>query len=59
MQEHVMNHITFLNQKGHPTSKEDYIKQTRFFMQDDFHREMLEEQQTGLSYYLTVVAEHL
>lgn len=59
VQEHVMNHITFLNQNGHPTSKEDYVKQTRFFMQDDFHRGMLEEQQTGLSYYLTVVAEHL
>ena len=59
VQEHVMNHITFLTQNGHPTSKEDYVKQTRFFMQDDFHRGMLEEQQTGLSYYLTVVAEHL
>lgn len=43
VQEHVMNHLKFLNQNGHPTSKEDYVKQTRFFMQDDFHRGMLEE----------------
>ncbi|WP_369340710.1 MerR family transcriptional regulator [Bacillus subtilis] len=59
VQEHVMNHLKFLNQNGHPTSKEDYVKQTRFFMQDDFHRGMLEEQQASLSYYLVVVAEHL
>ncbi len=30
VQEHVMNHLKFLNQNGHPTSKEDYVKQTRF-----------------------------
>jgi len=31
--------------------------QTRFFIEDDFHRGMLENQQTGLSYYLAAAAE--
>ncbi|MGN7399182.1 MerR family transcriptional regulator [Cytobacillus praedii] len=55
----VYSHLSFLNKNGHSISKEDYINQTKFFLQDDFHREMLEQQQTGLAYYLLVVAEYL
>lgn len=59
VQDVVQNHLKFLNKSGHALSKEDYVKQTRFFLQDDFHREMLEKQQVGLSYYLLSVAENL
>lgn len=59
VQAFVLNHLSFLNKNGHSTSKEDYVNQTKFFLQDDFHREMLEQQQTGLAYYLLAVAEYL
>ncbi|MFT0802618.1 MerR family transcriptional regulator [Bacillus swezeyi] len=35
----------------------DFQAQTRFFIEDDFHRSMLENQQTGLSYYIMAAAE--
>lgn len=59
VQAFVLNHLSFLNKNGHSTSKEDYVNQIKFFLQDDFHREMLEQQQTGLAYYLLAVAEYL
>lgn len=59
VQDVVNNHIKFLNKNGHTISKEDYLKQTKFFIQDDFHRKMLEKHQIGLSYYLLTVAENL
>lgn len=59
VQAFVHNHLSFLNKNGHSISKEDYMNQTKFFLQDDFHREMLEQQQIGLAYYLLVVAEYL
>ncbi|WP_099159066.1 MerR family transcriptional regulator [Virgibacillus ndiopensis] len=52
-------HLKFLNKNGNVTNKEDFINQTTFFLQDDFHRDILEKQQTGLVYYLFVVAENL
>lgn len=55
----VKQHLKFLNKNGHTISKEDYVNQTKFFLQDDFHREMLEKQQIGLSYYILAVAENL
>jgi DNA-binding transcriptional MerR regulator len=57
VQKNVENHLKFLNNNGHTISNEDYVNQTKFFLQDDFHREMLEKQQTGLAYYLLIVAE--
>ena len=36
-----------------------FAAQSRFFLTDDFHRSMLEGQQTGLSYYLCIAADHL
>ncbi|MFE8697740.1 MerR family transcriptional regulator [Cytobacillus sp. FJAT-53684] len=59
VQKIVTAHLNFLNKNGHSFSKEDYVDQTKFFLEDDFHRDMLEQQQTGLAYYLLVVAENL
>ncbi|WP_425623280.1 MerR family transcriptional regulator [Brevibacillus borstelensis] len=53
----ISEHIAFLNQSGHATSADDFAARTRFFLDDDFHRKMLEEQQTGLAYYLSTAAE--
>ncbi|GGH77651.1 DNA-binding transcriptional MerR regulator [Pullulanibacillus pueri] len=50
-------HIEFLNSHGHETQPEQFAQQSRFFLNDDFHRNMLEDQQTGLSYYLCIAAE--
>ncbi|PEJ56534.1 MerR family transcriptional regulator [Bacillus sp. AFS002410] len=52
-------HIQFLNKNGHVISKEDFVNQTKFFLHDNFHRDLLENQQVGLSYYLVAVAENL
>ncbi|MGH3587982.1 MAG: MerR family transcriptional regulator [Pseudonocardia sp.] len=41
----------------HPTDAEAFAGQARFFVTDDFHRQMLEQQQTGLAYYLLHAAE--
>lgn len=34
-----------------------FVKQARFFLEDDFHRDVFEKQQIGLSYYLYTIAE--
>lgn len=59
VQTFVKNHLRFLQNNGHTITEEDYLNQTKFFLQDDFHRGMLEEQQIGLAYYLVSVAENL
>jgi DNA-binding transcriptional MerR regulator len=53
----ISQHINFLNDHGHSISSTDFVAQTRFFLQDDFDRNMMESLQTGLSYYLCVAAE--
>ncbi|MFD1396349.1 MerR family transcriptional regulator [Kroppenstedtia eburnea] len=53
----IYQHLNFLNNHGHETTTADFAKQTRFFLNDDFHRNMLEGQQAGLSYYLCIAAE--
>ncbi|UJF33628.1 MerR family transcriptional regulator [Paenibacillus hexagrammi] len=50
-------HLSFLSSHGHASSPADFAVQTRFFLGDDFHQRMLEDQQTGLSYYLCMAAE--
>jgi DNA-binding transcriptional MerR regulator len=50
-------HVRFLDRTVHATSPSDFAAQTRFFMNDDFHRSMLEGQQTGLAYYICFAAE--
>lgn len=47
----IRQHLHFLNQEGHATSASDFADRARFFLSDDFHRNMLECQQTGLAYY--------
>lgn len=53
----IKEHIAFLNAHGHATSPQDYTVQTKFLMSDAFHRQMMEAQQIGLSYYLAAAAE--
>ncbi|WP_334075803.1 MULTISPECIES: MerR family transcriptional regulator [Paenibacillus] len=55
----IRRHLVFLEQHGLPASVTDFVHQTRFFREDDFHRGMLEGQQTGLAYYLAAAAESL
>lgn len=53
----IRNHLDFLNKHGHKISAVDFVEQTRFFLSDEFHLRMLEDQQTGLAYYLHAAAE--
>ncbi|MCZ8518533.1 MULTISPECIES: MerR family transcriptional regulator [Paenibacillus] len=51
------SHLAFLNKQGHAAAPADFVLQTRFFLSDPFHLRMLEDQQTGLAYYLAAGAE--
>lgn len=53
----IQEHLAFLNIHGHVISPANYAAQSRFFLSDDFHRQMLESQQLGLAYYLCLAAE--
>lgn len=53
----ISGHLEFLNAHGHATTPAEFAAQTRFFLQDDFHLRMLEDQQTGLAYYLCAAAD--
>jgi DNA-binding transcriptional MerR regulator len=61
--EHIRNlircHLDFMNKQGHVLSVQDFAAQTQFFLHDDFHLKMLEDQQTGLAYYLSAAAAAL
>lgn len=52
----VGDHLAALRRFGHDTSAEVFTAQTRFFLNDDFHLRMLEDQQVGLAYYLSAAA---
>ncbi|MFP3390412.1 hypothetical protein [Brevibacillus sp. SIMBA_040] len=52
----VKKHLSFLEKKRHPSTPQDFLNQTKFFIIDDFHRNMLEQWQVGYSYYLNKVA---
>jgi DNA-binding transcriptional MerR regulator len=52
----IEKHIMFM-QENMNIDSEGFAAQTRFLMTDDFHRQMLEGQQTGLSYYICFAAE--
>ena len=54
----VKEHLTFLKRKGLPSTPQDFLNQTELFIADDFHRNMLEQQQIGFSYYLNKVASN-
>ncbi|MBB6729946.1 MerR family transcriptional regulator [Cohnella zeiphila] len=53
----IERHLEFQRRHGHETNAAVYAGQCRFFLDDDFHRGMLESQQTGLAYYLCAAAE--
>jgi len=55
--ESIRKHLQFMNEQGHVITAADFAGQTKFFLNDDFHLRMLEEQQTGLAYYLHAAAE--
>ena len=57
MQEILRDHITFLNRHGHNIDAKSFAAQTKFFIDDDFHRGMLENQLIGLSYFLCIAAD--
>lgn len=50
-------HLTWLASAGHAGDAKSFVERTRFFLSDDFHRDMLENHQTGLAYYLNAAAE--
>nr|WP_312577963.1 MerR family transcriptional regulator [Sedimentibacter sp.] len=52
----IEKHIEFLNDNNTKMNAELFSKTARFMVEDDFHRNMLEAQQTGLSYYLYTAA---
>lgn len=52
----VEEHLSFLKDQGHPSTPQDFLNQTEFFITDDFHRNMLEQQQVGYTYFLNRVA---
>lgn len=56
IEELIRNHLAFMNGRGMNVSAGDFAAQTRFFLSDDFHLQMLESQQTGLAYYLSAAA---
>ena len=53
----IEKHLNFLNSHGLTIDAKSFVSQTRFFLEDDFHRNMLETQQPGLCYYLCFAAE--
>lgn len=57
LQKALKEHIAFLNEQGTPMDAKLFIAMAKFMVEDDFHRNMLEGQQTGLSYYLYTAAE--
>lgn len=52
----IEKHIKFM-QKDMIIDANGFAAQTRFLMTDDFHRQMTDGQQTGLSYYICFAAE--
>lgn len=57
LQNKIKQHITFLNNHGTSMDAKSFVNVSKFFLQDDFHRNMLESQQIGLSYYLYTASE--
>ncbi len=53
----IEKHIQHM-QKDMNIDSEGFASQTRFLMTDDFHRQMLEGQQTDLSYYICFTAKN-
>ena len=52
----IEKHIKFM-QQDMDIDANGFAAQTRFLLTDEFHRKMMEDQQTGLSYYICFAAE--
>lgn len=57
VQKALEEHIEFLNRHGIAMDSRTFLNVCKFQIEDDFHREMLEGQQLGLSYYIYTAAE--
>ncbi|MBB6214485.1 DNA-binding transcriptional MerR regulator [Anaerosolibacter carboniphilus] len=57
LQKALKEHISFLNEHGTNMDGKSFVNLAKFMLEDDFHRNMLEGQQIGLSYYLYTAAE--
>jgi DNA-binding transcriptional MerR regulator len=57
LQKALKEHISFLNEHGTNMDTKSFVSIAKFMVEDDFHRNMLEGQQIGLSYYLYTAAE--
>ncbi|WP_029098744.1 MerR family transcriptional regulator [Brevibacillus thermoruber] len=53
----IRRHLDDLQRHGHAISPANFAAQARFFLDDEFHRQMLESLQNGLAYYLCIAAE--
>lgn len=52
----VDQHLAWLVEQGHVKDAQGFIAQTQYFIDDDFHRDVMENHQTGLSYFLNAAA---
>lgn len=50
-------HIAYVNEAIYPTTAQSFLEEAEFFLGDDFHRNMYETIQTGLSYYIFAAAK--
>lgn len=50
-------HIDYVNQAICPTDAASFLEEFEFFLTDDFHRQMYENIQIGLSYYIFTSAK--
>ena len=57
VQQLIGNHIAHQAAHGHASTPQTFAAQTRFFLTDDFHHDMLETWHTGLSYFLHSAAQ--
>lgn len=56
VQQLLERHIAFLSNRFPPMDAASFVETARYFMEDDFHREILEGMQVGLSCYLYAAA---
>ena len=55
----IKEHLSFLENKGHPSTPKDFLNQTEFFVSDEFHRTLLENMQVGYSYFLNKAVSYM
>lgn len=57
LQKIIKEHIIFLNDNVTSMDAKIFVNIAKFMVEDNFHRNMLESQQIGLSYYLYTAAK--